>query len=116
MLRLLSDENFNGDIVRGLSLRQADLDLLRVQDVGLAGADDPTVLAWAAENDRILLTHDRATIPDYAYARVAAAEAMAGVFVLNDRYPVGQAIQEVLLLVACSEQAEWRGRVVYLPL
>ena len=35
MLRLLSDENFNGDIVRGLGLRQPDLDLLRVQDVGL---------------------------------------------------------------------------------
>ena len=29
MLRLLSDENFNGDIVRGLSLRRPDLDLVR---------------------------------------------------------------------------------------
>ncbi len=56
MLRLLADENFNGDIVRGLLLRQADLDLVRVQDVGLAGAEDPQLLAWAAENDRILLT------------------------------------------------------------
>ena len=44
MLRLLSDENFNGDIVRGLLLRQPDLDILRVQDVGLSGADDPNVL------------------------------------------------------------------------
>ena len=41
MLRLLSDENFNGDIVRGLFLRQPNLDLLRVQDVGLREADDP---------------------------------------------------------------------------
>ena len=45
MLRLLADENFNGDIVRGLLLRQSDLDIIRVQDVGLAGADDPDVLA-----------------------------------------------------------------------
>jgi predicted nuclease of predicted toxin-antitoxin system len=72
MVRLLSDENFNGDIVRGLLLRRPALDLVRVFDVGLAGAEDPEVLAWAAENDRILLTHDRATMPDFAYYRIAA--------------------------------------------
>lgn len=41
MLRLLSDENFNGDIVRGLLLRHPTLDRCRVQDVGLEEADDP---------------------------------------------------------------------------
>jgi hypothetical protein len=112
----LSDENFNGDIVRGLLIRDPDLDVVRVQDVGLAEADDPTVLAWAATNDRIVLTHDRATMPDFAYARVAAGEAMPGLFVLNDRFPVGQAIDELLLLNEGSEQVEWAGLVVYLPL
>jgi hypothetical protein len=115
MLRLLADENFNGDIVRGLLLREPDLDLVRVQDVGLAGEDDPDVLAWAAENDRIILSHDRATLPGYAYARVAAGQEMAGVFILNDRFPVGHAIEEILLLIACTEQAEWSGRAVYVP-
>lgn len=116
MLRLLADENFNGDIVRGLSLRQSNLDIVRVQDVGLAGADDPAILAWSAENDYILLTHDRATIPDYAYERMAAGERLVDVFILNDRFSVGLAIQEILLMIACSEQAEWTGRVVHLPL
>jgi len=46
MLRLMSDENFSGDIVRGLLLRHPALDLCRVQDVDLEGADDPTILAW----------------------------------------------------------------------
>lgn len=58
---------FNGDIVRGLFLRQPDLDLLRVQDVGLRKVDDPAILDWATSNGRILLTHDRATMPDFAY-------------------------------------------------
>jgi hypothetical protein len=116
MLRLLADENFNGDIVRGLLLRQPDLDIVRVQDVGLAGTADPDILTWAAENNRIVLTHDRATMADYAYERVAAGEQMAGVFILNDRFPVGKAIEEILLLVACSEQAEWNGRAVHVPL
>ena len=116
MLRLLADENFNGDIVRGLLLRQPDLDIVRVQDVGLAGADDPDVLAWAAENNRIVLTHDRATMSDYAYERVAAGEGMAGVFILNDRVPVGRAIEEIQQMVACTAQAEWSGRAVHVPL
>lgn len=49
MLRLLADENFNNDIVRGL---------VRVQDVGLSGAGDSTVLEWAAQEGRILLTKE----------------------------------------------------------
>lgn len=116
MLRLASDENFNGDIVRGLILRRPELDLVRLQDVGLEGMNDPGVLAWAAVNDRILLTHDRATMPDFAHSRVAASQPMAGVFVVNDRLPVWQVIDELLLIDACSDLAEWAGRVLYLPL
>jgi len=116
MLSLLTDENFNGDIVRGLFLRQPNLDLIRVQDVGLQEADDPVILAWAAINERILLTHDRATMPDFAYNCLVEGKRMAGMFVVNDRMPIRQAINELLLLVDCSEQAEWQGVVLYLPL
>jgi predicted nuclease of predicted toxin-antitoxin system len=62
MLRFAADENFNNNIIRGLLRRQPELDIVRVQDVGLRGADDPTVLEWAAQEGRILLTHDVATI------------------------------------------------------
>ena len=116
MLRLLSDENFNGDIVRGLSLRQSQLDLLRVQDIGLQEVDDPTILEWAASNERIVLTHDRATMPDFAYKRLVRDEIMPGLFVVNDRMPTRHAIDELLLLINCSNQLEWKGKVLYLPL
>lgn len=116
MLSLLSDENFNGDIIRGLFLRQPNLDLVRVQDVGLREMDDPAILAWAVINQRILLTHDRATMPDFAYNRLLRGESMAGMFVVNDRIPIRQAIDELLLLIDFSKQAEWQGIVLYLPL
>jgi len=102
MLHLLSDENFNGDIVRGLFLRHPDLDLCRVQDTGLEAAEDPDILAWAAANNRIVLTHDRATMPDFAYSRVVAEQPMPGVFVVDDRMSVRQAIDEILLIENCS--------------
>jgi predicted nuclease of predicted toxin-antitoxin system len=116
VLRLLSDENFNGDIVRGLLRRHPALDLYRVQDVGLEGADDPTILAWAAANDCIVLTHDQATMPDFAYGRVGAGQPMPGIFVVPDHLAVRHVIEELLLVEACSEQTEWTGLVVYLPL
>ena len=53
---------------------------------------------------------------DFAYERLAAGLSVAGVFVLNDRLPVGEAIEEILLIVGCGEQAEWVGRAVRLPL
>ena len=115
MLRLLSDENFNGDVIRGLLLQHPDLDLLRIQDVGLEGTDDQTILAWAAANGRIVVTHDRATMPDFAYSRVATGQVMPGVFIFNDRMSIRQAIETLMMMDACSEQAEWTNLVVYLP-
>jgi glutathione synthase/RimK-type ligase-like ATP-grasp enzyme len=116
VLYFLSDENFNGDIIRGLRLRNPHLDLLRVQDVGLLEVDDPEVLAWAAANHRILLTHDRTTMPDFAYERILAEQAMSGLFVVNDSTPIRNVIDELLLINEYSEQAEWSDLVIYLPL
>jgi predicted nuclease of predicted toxin-antitoxin system len=58
MTRFLVDEDFNNVILRGIRRRRADLDAARVQDVGLLGADDDTVLATAAAEGRMVLTHD----------------------------------------------------------
>ena len=116
MLLLAADENFNGNIVRGLFRRQPVLDLLRLQDVGLSGADDPAVLAWAAQQGRVLLTHDVSTITRYAYERVQEDQPMPGVFEVSRDLPIGRAIEEILLLAEGSLEGEWEGQVRYLPL
>jgi predicted nuclease of predicted toxin-antitoxin system len=116
MLRLLADENFNGIIVSGLLKRQPDLDIVRVQDVGLLGAEDPVILGWAAREDRVLLTHDAKTITKYAYERVLAGQRMPGVFELVRTLPISRAIDEILLVALASHEGEWEGQVRYLPL
>ena len=73
MTRFLVDEDFNNDLVRGLLRRSPGTDLARVQDVGLRGATDDTVLARAASEGRVILTHDVATLLARAYERVRAA-------------------------------------------
>ena len=79
MLRLLADENLNANIVRSLRRRVDRLDRLSVQDLGLGGADDPTVLAVAAEQDRVLLTQDVRTVTRFAFERVDAGLPIPGV-------------------------------------
>jgi hypothetical protein len=116
MLRLLADENFNNDIVRGVRRRNPTVDIVRVQDEGISGADDPTVLAWAAQTGRVVLTHDVSTMTRYAYDRVRAAQAMPGVFEVSRDVPIGIAIEDLLLLVEGSLEGEWEGQILYLPL
>jgi hypothetical protein len=115
MLRLAADENFNGDIVRGLLRRNSNLDIVRIQDAGLSGAD-PTVLEWAAREGRVLLTHDISTLANHAADRVAAGRPMPGVFAVRSVGSVGLAIDDLLLLAECSFDHEWMGQVRFLPL
>ncbi len=116
MLLMAADENFNNDILRGLSRRKPDMDIVRIQDVGLSGADDPTVLEWAAREGRILLTHDVTTMTRHVYERVGAGKSMPGVFVVSRDIPIGSVIEDLLLLAECSLEEEWEGKVLYLPL
>jgi len=116
VIRLLADENFNNNIVRGIRLRDPNIDLVRVQDVGLSGTDDPSVLEWAARHQRILLTHDVATITAFAYERVRAGKPMPGVFEVGRTLALRSAIEDIVLLATCSVDGEWEGQVRYLPL
>jgi len=87
-----------------------------VQDVELSGADDPTILEWAANNNRILLSHDISTVPPHAYERVKASQRMAGVFIVPEQLAIGRAIDDLLILIECSLDGEWEGQVRFLPL
>ncbi|HVU10208.1 MAG TPA: DUF5615 family PIN-like protein [Phototrophicaceae bacterium] len=69
-MRFLADENFDNTILRGVLQENPDFDFIRVQDTEIYEADDPTVLAWAAQQSRILLKHDVKTMSRYAYDRV----------------------------------------------
>jgi predicted nuclease of predicted toxin-antitoxin system len=116
MLRLLIDENFNYRILRGLKSRLLQLDLISVRQIGLVGAKDPTLLRWAAQNDRTMLTHDRKTMSAYAEQLLHRAEPMAGVIIVPKKMAIGRAIEDLELIIACHSQEEFRDRIEYLAL
>ncbi len=112
----LSDEDFNRRIVRGLLRRFPLLDLVRAQDVGLTGKHDTKVLEWSAREGRLVLTHDFATMLDFAYSRIERGLPMPGVIALAQDFPIGEAIEELTILIEYSLENEWENQVVYLPL
>ena len=116
MLGLAADENFNNDIVRGVLRRNEHVDIVTIQNIGLSGADDETVLQWASEENRVLITHDVTTLTKHAYARIVAGLPMPGVFEVSQSLAIGSVIEDILLLAECSLENEWAGQVRYLPL
>ena len=116
MLRFAADENLNYNIVRGLLRRKSDLNIIRIQDVGLSGKDDATVLEWAAQENRILLTHDVTTITKYAYERINEGLPMPGVFEIRMNSPLGDIIEDILLVAVYIYENEWVSQIGYLPL
>ena len=102
---------------QSLFRREPALDIVRVQDVeGFSGAEDPALLEWAATANRILLTHDVATVAAYAYVLVRRGEPMPGVFELSRDVPILAAVEDMLLIDRCSRPDEWQAQVRYLPL
>jgi hypothetical protein len=118
MLRLATDVDVHGDIIRGLRRRLPELDLVRAQDAMPEGAPDAAILAWAAGENRILITNDRNTMVAFAYEyeRVAAEEAVPGLIVTTNKQAIGSAIDDILLIAECMPEEEIRDQVVvFLP-
>ncbi len=115
MLRLAADENFNGRILRGLRRRFLTLDVIRIQDTDLGGLEDPEVLAWAAREGRVLLTHDTATMRGFAADRVRRGKSMPGIVTISSEAAIGAALEDLALFLQASEPGEWEGQIVHLP-
>lgn len=116
MLRFVTDEDFDATIARGLLLRLKDLDIVSVRDVGLAGAEDPTVLEWVAQRGRVLLTHDVNTMLGHADERVRRGGHHAGVVKVPQTLSIGRAIEDLELLAQVATREEMRDQILHLPL
>ena len=93
-MRLLADENFNGDVLRGLLRLEPKLDIVRVQDTEIYQAADQVVLEWAATENFILLTHDVHTITKHAYDRIRAGLPMPGVIEVRDDHRLDRLLKK----------------------
>lgn len=115
-MRFATDENFDERILKGLRARLPALDIVRVQDTEMFQAPDEVLLAWLADEGRILLTHDVRTMPHYVYERVRSGLPVPGVIEIHKKTPIGAAIGELEILLGASTPEDFENQVMFVPL
>jgi hypothetical protein len=117
MLRFfLIDQDFDHDILRGLFRHIPGLDVETAFEIGMSQATDPELLTWAAQEGRIVLTHDRKSMPKHAADLMVAGKNIAGLIIVPRSMPLRQMLDELELMITCSETDEWINVICYLPL
>jgi hypothetical protein len=76
---------------------------------------DHEVLALAAGQNRILVSHDVGTMPAHFRAFAIAGNRSAGVFLMPQSLDIGMAIEELLLVWLAPEASERENGLEWLP-
>lgn len=114
-IRFQADADLNEDILLGLTRIEPQIDFQTASEAGLRGLPDPEVLSFAAQDNRILVSHDRRTLPMH-FAALIQNNTSPGVFIIGQNVSVRAAINELLLIWNCSESGEWTNLLVDIPL
>ena len=116
-VRYQADADLDQRIVRATRRREPVIDfqpaLAAAAGVGLAGLSDPQVLALSGEEGRILVTHDRRTMPHH-FAQFIATAVSPGIIIISRRMPLRVAVDWLVLIWTASEAEEWVNCIVSL--
>ena len=115
-VRFLADADLNKAIISGVLRREPAVDFLTAHAAGLRKMKDLEVLALAAAQQRVLISHDVGTMPSHFRAFTTASKRSAGVFLIAQTLDIGTAIEELLLIWLASEASDWENRLAWLPL
>lgn len=114
-VRFQADADLNLIILLAVIRREPAVDFQTAAAAGLAHRQDPDVLAMAANDGRLLVTHDQKTMPDH-FATFIASQSSPGVLVVPQHLPISIVADDLLLLWGATEAEEWINRICYLPL
>jgi predicted nuclease of predicted toxin-antitoxin system len=114
-VRYQADADLNQVIVTGVLRREPTIDFQTAFAAGLEGVKDSEVLAIAAQQERILVSHDRKTMPS-EFAAFITRNQSSGIIIISRKLPIEVVIEELLLIWAASSVEEWVNRIAKLPL
>jgi hypothetical protein len=115
LIRFQADADVSRKIVFALRRREPAIDFASAADGELEGVPDTEVLEIAANQGRILITHDRRTMLDHFRRRLEEGKSSPGVFLVSQFAPLGPVVEALVMVWAASDAAEWRNQVHHLP-
>lgn len=114
-VRFQADADLKQVIVRAVRRREAAIDFQTATQAGLARLPDRDVLALAANEGRVLVTHDRKTMPKH-FSEFIERSTSSGVVIVPQDMPVVAAVEDLILIWSASSSEEWVNRICFLPL
>ncbi|MBI3247269.1 MAG: DUF5615 family PIN-like protein [Deltaproteobacteria bacterium] len=113
-VRFQADADLNQDIVQAVRRREPAVDFQTSHEAGLAGLHDAVVLERAAQEGRIVVSHDRRTMPHHSAFIVTRTS--AGVLIVSKSLSARRAAEDLILIWAATEAEEWENQIDSLPL
>lgn len=110
-----ADADLNQAIVTGVIRHQSDISFQTATEAGLEGLKDLEVLALSAQQKRILVTHDRRTMPT-EFAEFITNSQSAGVLIVSRKIALETIIEELILIWSVTTAEEWINRIAKIPL
>jgi hypothetical protein len=117
-IRYLLDENVDSALRSALLKREPEIIVWKVGDPGgpSKGTKDPEVLDWCEMNSFLLITNNRASMPNHLADHIRKGGHIPEIFQLNPNMNFGETVEELLLIWGASEPDEYRDLIIYLPL
>ncbi|MFZ1159663.1 MAG: DUF5615 family PIN-like protein [Candidatus Sulfotelmatobacter sp.] len=113
-VRFQADADLNEDIVTGVLRRESKVDFQTASAAGLRLLSDFEVLSLAARDGRVLVSHDRRTMPQ-AFARFVSSNVSPGLLIVSQKTDLLTTINELLLVWSDSQAEEWANQVGTIP-
>jgi hypothetical protein len=116
--RFLLDEHINRAVQRQLRRQDPTIEILAIGDLGApeTGILDPALLNWLEENDYILVTENRSTMPKHLANHFGAGRHIPGIFWVRPRITIGRIVEELYLIWMASTGDEYKDRTLFIPL
>ena len=114
-IRFQADNDFNGPIRRAVLRMNLAIGFQSAPTLGLHwGTPDDEVLELAAREGRMLVTHERKTMPEH-FAEFIAHQQSPGVFIVSRKLTIKQAADWLVLFWEASEAEEHVNQIINLP-
>jgi len=113
-IRFQADADLSENIVRAVKSVEPMIDFQTAHEANLYGLGDDTVLALAASENRILVSHDRRTMPHH-FGEFIQHQTCPGVFIVRKRFEMSKVVGAIVLVWSASEPKEWINVISALP-
>ncbi|RRR65521.1 MAG: hypothetical protein EI684_22875 [Candidatus Viridilinea halotolerans] len=116
-IRYLLDENLSPRVKLTVARHYPGLDLLRVGDEGAPalGTLDPELLVWLDQQQRVLVTDNRKSMPSHIADHHAVGGHHWGIFLVRKRTSLLLLAETLSVYWDVTEAEQWRDVMEWLP-